>query len=115
VLNQRTISSPINGVVVERYLSPGEHISQEKIFKIAQIDPLNVEVIVPVELFGSVKPGNFGEVRLDPLLPGTYKAKVTVVDRVVDAASGTFGVRLELPNPGNKIPAGIRCAVKLQK
>ena len=115
VLNQRTIASPLNGVVVERYLSPGEHISQEKIFKIAQIDPLNVEVVVPVDLFGSVRVGSVGDVRLDPLFSGSYKAKVTVVDRVIDPASGTFGVRLELPNPGNKIPAGIRCGVRFSK
>jgi len=34
---------------------------------------------------------------------------VTVVDRVFDAASGTFGVRLELPNRQRKLPAGMRC------
>ncbi len=33
-----------------------------------------------------------------------YIADVTIVDKVVDAASGTFGVCLELPNPGNHIP-----------
>ena len=33
-----------------------------------------------------------------------YIAEVTIVDKVVDAASGTFGVCLELPNPGNHIP-----------
>lgn len=115
VVNQRTILSPLSGVVVDRFLSPGEHISQEKIFKIAQIDPLNVEVVVPVEMFGSVRLGATGEVNLSPLFSGSYKAKVTVVDRVVDAASGTFGVRLELPNPGNKIPAGIRCSVRFAK
>src|SRR5712691_2906004 len=31
----------------------------------------------------------------------------TVVDRVVDAASGLFGVRLELPNRDYRLPAGI--------
>jgi hypothetical protein len=30
---------------------------------------------------------------------------------VVDAASGTFGVRLVMPNPGGKIPAGVKCRV----
>jgi len=40
-----------------------------------------------------------------------YGAKVTVVDRVVDAASGTFGVRLELPNPNYRLPAGLKCKV----
>lgn len=115
VLNQRTIRSPVDGVVVERFLAPGEHVAQEKILKLAQIDPLNVEVIAPVEMFGSIKPGMSGTVRLDPLLAGTYKAKVIVVDRVIDAASGTFGVRLELANPGNKIPAGIKCRVRFSR
>jgi hypothetical protein len=41
------------------------------------------------------------------------EATVRVVDRVLDAASGTFGVRLEVPNPNLAIPAGIRCRVDL--
>ena len=36
-------------------------------------------------------------------------ATVTLVDKVLDAASGTFRVRLTLPNPGDAIPAGMRC------
>jgi membrane fusion protein (multidrug efflux system) len=112
VLALRTITSPINGVVVERYLAPGDHVSQEKILKLVQIDPLYVEVIAPVEMFGAIRLGMTGQVRLDPMISGSYRAKVTVVDRVIDAASGTFGVRLELRNPGNKIPAGMRCNVK---
>ena len=48
-------------------------------------------------------------------LTGEYTAKVTVVDRVVDAASGTFGVRLELPNHDLKLPAGLKCSVRFGK
>lgn len=112
VLNLRTIVSPLNGVVIERYLAPGDHVAQEKILRVAQIDPLNVEVVVPNELFGSIRPGMSGEINIEPLLHGAYKARVTVVDRVIDAGSGTFGVRLELSNPGNKIPAGLKCSVR---
>ena len=114
VLEQRTIRSPFGGVVVERMMSPGERVGDGKILKIAQIDPLNVEVIAPVEMFGRVQTGMTGEVRFQ-LLPGTYKATVAVVDRVIDAASGTFGVRLRLPNPANKVPAGIKCSVRFLK
>ncbi|MRR50344.1 MAG: efflux RND transporter periplasmic adaptor subunit [Rhodocyclaceae bacterium] len=114
VLDQRVIRSPLDGVVVERYLAPGERVANEKILRIAQVDPLNVEVIVPVELFGAIKPGMAADVRLDPLLSGTYKARVAVVDRVIDVASGTFGVRLELPNAGNKVPAGIKCRLRFK-
>jgi len=31
---------------------------------------------------------------------------------VIDAASGTFGVRLELPNPSQDIPSGLHCRVR---
>jgi len=47
-----------------------------------------------------------------PLLPGVHKARVVVVDKVIDAASGTFGVRLTLPNPGRRIPAGLKCKAR---
>jgi len=37
---------------------------------------------------------------------------VTVVDKVMDAASGTFGVRLALPNPDLALPAGLKCKIR---
>lgn len=42
---------------------------------------------------------------------GQYTAEVKIVDKVIDAASGTFGVRLELPNPNYRLPAGLKCKV----
>jgi membrane fusion protein (multidrug efflux system) len=116
-LKLRTIVSPLDGVVIERRLSPGETIRTDKsvVLRLAQIDPLHVEVIAPARLFGSVKVGMAGRVNLAPFFPGTLQAKVVVVDRVIDAASGTLGVRLELPNPDNKIPAGIKCSVSFAR
>ncbi len=111
-LNLRTIRSPVNGVVMERFLSPGEYSYHAPILKLAQIDPLNVEVIVPVALYGSIAVGRVAEVRPEPPVGGVYQARVVVVDRVVDAASGTFGVRLELPNRDNRLPAGLKCKVR---
>ena len=37
---------------------------------------------------------------------------LATVDRVVDGTSGTFGVRLELPNPDYAVPSGLRCQVR---
>lgn len=116
-LKLRTIVSPIDGVVVERRLAPGELIRSERsvVLRLAQINPLNIEVIAPAKLFGSVRVGMPGQVSLAPFFPGTHQAKVVVVDKVIDAASNTIGVRLQLPNPDNKIPAGIKCSVVLGK
>jgi membrane fusion protein (multidrug efflux system) len=112
MLERRTIRSPIKGVVVERFLSPGEFVEADKILKIAQIDPLNVEVVLPVAMVGEIHKG--GSALVYPEVPrgAQFKATVTVMDSVVDAASGTMGVRLELPNPGYEIPAGLKCKVR---
>ena len=112
VLALRTIRSPISGVVVERLLNGGEFTKQAPIVKLAQIDPLRVEVIVPVALFGRIKIGMPANVTPEAPVGGTWPARVTVVDRVIDAASGTFGVRLALPNPAYKLPAGLKCRVQ---
>ena len=111
-LEVRTIRSPINGVVMDRLLSPMEQTKQTPIVKLAQLDPLRVEVFAPIGLLGKVAVGMQADVMPEAPVSGTYAARVTVVDRVVDAASGTFGVRLELRNPGYRLPAGLKCKVR---
>jgi len=110
-LELRTVRTPISGVVVERLRSPGERVEDTPILTIAQLDPLRVEVIVPVGKFGTIKTGMRAEVTPELAKKRKYIAEVSIVDKVVDAASGTFGVRLELPNPGNFIPGGLRCSL----
>jgi len=111
-LDEHTIYSPISGVVVERLKSPGEVVKEETIVVVAQIDPLRVEVILPAAAIGTVQPGMRAEVFPELPKAGVQVASVTVVDRVIDATSGTFGVRLELPNPDHAVPSGLRCQVR---
>ncbi len=113
-LARRTLYSPVTGVVVERLLAPEEFARDEQpVPKLAQLDPLRVEVFAPVALLGSITVGQ--QVGVAPQTPvnGTYSAHVMVVDRVVDAASGLFGVRLELPNRDYRLPTGLKCKVHL--
>lgn len=110
-LDLRQIRSPIDGVVVKRYSSPGEFVEAEPIIKLAQLDPLKVEVVSPVSNYGRIDKGMRAEI-----IPefGGYQglvAEVVVVDKVIDAASGTFGIRLELPNKDYSIPSGLKCKV----
>jgi len=83
-------------------------------YQLAQLNPLNVEVLLPASRFGSIKPGMKATVMPEAPLEGNYPAVVKLVDRVVDASSGMFGVRLELPNPDNKLPGGLRCTVSFK-
>ncbi|HTW70840.1 MAG TPA: efflux RND transporter periplasmic adaptor subunit [Acetobacteraceae bacterium] len=108
----RQIRSPIDGVIIERKLSAGEYVyEQTSIMTIAQLDPLNVEVVLPMRRYGEIAVGATAIVHPEAPIAGSYRAMVDVIDPVIDAASETFGIRLLLPNPHQLIPAGIRCSV----
>jgi RND family efflux transporter MFP subunit len=115
VMYQRTLRSPINGIVVERLLVPGEYRNEQTpILTLAQIDVLRVEVFVPIAYYNQISQGSKARVLPEPPIDGSYNATVVVVDRVLDAASGTFGVRLTLPNDDLRLPAGIRCKISFE-
>jgi len=117
VVAMRSIRSPLDGVVVEVMLKPGEFGAitfKDPIMRLAEIDPLHIEVLLPVSQYGQVKPGQKATVMPEPPVGGRYDTTVTLVDKVIDAASGTFGVRLELRNRNSQIPAGVRCRVQFR-
>lgn len=110
VLARHSIKSPISGVIMERFKTMGEYVDDQPIVRVAQLSPLHVEVIIPVEQLGKIQHGMIADVSSDSV-NGKWQAKVSRIDRVADVASGTFGVRLILENPDYKIPAGLRCRI----
>ena len=108
----RTIRSPIDGIVVDRYTMVGESVEGRVIMKLAQIDPLKVELIAPTEYFGLISK----EMKVDiyPEQPAgqAFEATVNVVDQLIDPASGSFTVRMELPNPDDKLVGGVNCLAR---
>lgn len=79
------------------------------------INPLNVEVVVPVRRHGSIHKGMTAEVRPESPVGGVYRGKVVIVDMGIDAASGTYRVRVELSDANLKLPAGLKCKVRFIK
>lgn len=109
-LAQREIRSTIDGVVLEKNRSPGEAVDQEALFTLVALDPLNVEAFLPIALWSRLAKGDQAMV----FLVGESRplaATVEVIDPVADAASGTFKLRLVLPNPESSILAGAKCSV----
>ena len=116
-LRLRTIRSPFDGVVVDRLQHPGDFAdnrdARKPILKLADLSVLRVQVLLPSAAFYALKLGQMLDVMPEGSLGGNHAAKVTVIDRVFDAASGTFGIRLDLPNPAMKIPSGTKCRVRI--
>ncbi len=105
----RVIRSPIDGVVAERYVWPGERVDDKPLLRIAKVDPLRVQLVVPVSMYSQVQLGGLASVM--PEFPGAtaLSARVTMIDKVADPASNTFRVHLEMPNRDAALPAGLRC------
>ena len=118
LVNQGTMESPFDGVVFERFLSPGEFYSksgQQPVLTLAQLDPLYVEVHVPVDLFETITVGAPATVLLDASGDPTRTGLVQVKDSAVDTASRTFRVRLAIPNPDYRLPSGLRCRIRFDQ
>lgn len=113
LLNLRTIRSPFDGVVVDQLLYPGEVVeptgSKKAILKLAQLDPLRVHVILPMAAFRKITAGMSAKVSLEAPIGGSYPARVRTIDKLIDAASGTFAVFLEMRNADLAVPAGVKC------
>ena len=105
----RTIVSPINGVVVDRYAMVGESVEGRSILKLAKVNPLKVEVIAPTEYFGLIEKGMKANVFPEQPANRAFQATVTVVDKLIDPASGSFTVRMSLPNPDDVLVGGVNC------
>lgn len=105
----RSLRSPIDGVVVERFVHPGESVKDRPVLKLAQIDPMRIEIIADSELFGVISPQATAKITIEGATQKQYQAQVALIDTLIDAASGTFGIRLSLPNPQQEIVGGQKC------
>jgi RND family efflux transporter MFP subunit len=116
-LTRRTLRSPFDGVVVDQYLYPGSLVDggegRKPILKIAQTHPLAVQAILPYKLYPQLAVGQAAVVLPEAPFGGEIPARVRTVDRVIDPSAGTFGIVADIDNRAQKLPAGIRCKIRL--
>lgn len=109
---RKRIRAPFDGVVTDTLMSVGElYNEQAPIIVIARTDPLHVEAYLPAARRADVAVGQGADVMLET--GGKVTATIHVIDPVLDAATGTFGVQLTLPNPDGTILAGQSCELRL--
>lgn len=113
----RTVSAPFSGVIVDRMLNVGDlsesGTGRKAVLKLAQIDPMRADVALPAALFGQVKLGARATVQAT-VGGGRFNGVVRSVDKVIDAASGTFIARVEVPNAQLQAPGGSRCVASIE-
>ncbi|MDP6381405.1 MAG: efflux RND transporter periplasmic adaptor subunit, partial [Phycisphaerae bacterium] len=112
VLEGMTIRAPSKGFVTERMVDPGEGVQPvQPVMEITTLDPLHVMVNMSDAALGRIKKGDKAEVVIGQLGGLHAVGKVILVSPVVDYASKTFKIKISLPNPDFKIPAGLKTKV----
>lgn len=111
-LAMRSVHSPVDGVVVELHNHVGEYVNSDPVLEIAVLDPLYVDVLMPMRNFNTFQQGQSLTVTLPSPLNTKHEAILSIIDPIIDPASGTFRMRLTLENDRYTIPAGVACRIE---
>lgn len=106
---RRFLRSPIDGYIIKRYREPGEivHALDPRMFQISCLDPIRVRLDCPAETARSLIVGAPARV-IDSNHPDApLPARIGQISPVIDAASNTVLIRLELANPKGRLKAGM--------
>ena len=117
-VDRMILKSPIAGRIEQLYVQRGESVDAlEKVARVVRIDPLWLDVPVPLAEARDIRPKHAAKVTFDSGGGAvTVTGKVIHVAAVADAASGTRTVRVEVPNdsrPGR--PAGEQVKVSFPR
>lgn len=107
-LDYTQIRAPISGVVSERYLKLGNTVKTgDPVFRVTSLDPLVVYLFVPEREFRKIAAGQPVQIEIDALPESAVDATVTRISPIVDAATGTFKITIELRGADRRIKPGM--------
>jgi Cu(I)/Ag(I) efflux system membrane fusion protein len=110
-----TVRAPIGGLITELMVRQGVTVSAG--MTLARINGLGtvwVEAAVPEALAAAVRSGQAAELRFAALPGEVFRGRVATVLPEATRDSRTLRVRIELPNPGLRLRAGMFAQVALQ-
>jgi membrane fusion protein (multidrug efflux system) len=102
-----TIVSPIDGIVVNRYLNPGEYPGTRQLFTIQQINPVYAVFDASDAQLVGVRKGATITFTTTDAPNHKYQAKVVAILGQVEPGSTSFVVKAVLPNPNNALTSGM--------
>ncbi len=107
-LDYTQIRAPITGVVSERYIKLGNTIRVgEPAFRVTSFEPLVAYLHVPEREYRRIQKGQPVAIDIDALAGQRTLASVTRVSPVVDPATGTFKITIEIYDEARRIKPGM--------
>lgn len=99
------VEAPFDGVVVERFVKLGQTVTpNQTLFRLADFDPLLVKIQVPEKELSRLKTGQLAYLNVEAWPDERFTARVLRISPVVETATGTIRVTLEVASRGKLSP-----------
>jgi len=109
------VRSPVSGTVLEKKVVQGQYVTEgQDLFLLADLSRLWLSAKVYEQELGGIKVGQLAVARF-PAFPGRdFRGRVRFIDPVLDPATRTAGVRVELPSSGGLLKPGMFATAELR-
>jgi HlyD family secretion protein len=106
-IDKALIVSPVDGVVVNRNLNPGQYPGSQTIFTVQQLNPVYAMLNASSEDVFRIQRGGAVTVSVAGVAGASYSGKVSAVLGQVEPGSTNFTVQAILVNPGLHLKSGM--------
>ena len=113
-LNNTIITSPVDGFIGKRNVDPGAMVNTNTaIASVVDISRLKLVVNVVEKDLRMVTAGDVGVVEVDAYPGETFNGKIARVAPVLDPATRTAPIEIEIPNTDNRLKPGMYARISL--
>jgi membrane fusion protein, multidrug efflux system len=114
-LEKMSITAPFDGLIARRYVREGQSVSKgDRLFWVTEESPLLMRFTLPEKFFGRVRSAQQFEIT-SPDVPGEkHSARIKEISPVVDPASGTFEVLVQLQGNRGSLRPGMTANIQVE-
>ena len=111
-LANTVITSPVNGFVAKRNVDPGAFVSQQSpVADVVDITRVRLVANVVEKDLKELESGNDARVQVDAFPGETFSGRIARVSPVLDPATRTAPIEIEIPNPTFRLKPGMYARV----
>ena len=113
-LSDSSVTSPVNGTVLECNAVAGSVLGSDMPFVIVDLSTVKIEINVSEEVINSIAVGDEAEITVKAYSDHNFTGKISTISPGSNS-DGTFPVTIEIPNPTGELKSGMFAEVRFVK
>jgi len=117
-LKDSIMYAPFSGFIVDKMMNEGEMVyaaSPSKVLHITDISRVKIECGIAEADKKYIYNGKEAVIEVDAIPGEKFQGELTTVNPLIDQNSRTFMIKIEIPNPNNKLESGMFARIRIMK